>query len=141
MPPTKFNFSHAMLSRRTLLAGLASTAALPCAAASSTGLDLIMVDEPGCVYCRKWDVEIGRSYGRTAQGRFAPLVRVRRKARELANLNPVIYTPTFILVRRGEELGRITGYPGAEYFYSELDILLSAAGYTPSLPGQSSTRT
>lgn len=141
MPPIIFRLSHAHLSRRTLLAGLASATALPAAAAGSSGLDLIMVDEPGCVYCRKWDAEIGRGYGRTAQGRFAPLVRVRRKARELANLNPVIYTPTFILVRRGEEMGRITGYPGAEYFYSELDALLAQAGYAPSLPGQSGTRT
>jgi len=135
MTPTKFHLSQATLSRRALIAGLASLTTLPGAAQANSGLGLIMVDDPNCVYCRKWDAEVGRSYSRTPQGRFAPLVRVRRKSRELANLNPVIYTPTFILVRRGEELSRMTGYPGAEAFYSELDRLLSAAGFTPSLPG------
>ena len=133
-----FRRPHATVSRRTVLAGFVASLATPCAATGATGLDLIMVDEPGCVYCRKWDAEIGRGYGRTDQGRFAPLTRVRRKSRELANLNPVIYTPTFILVRRGEELGRITGYPGAEFFYPELDALLAQAGYAPGLPAMPS---
>ena len=54
----------------------------------------------------------------------------------------MIYTPTFILVRRNEELGRITGYPGAEYFYAELDSLLAKVGYAPSLmPESGSART
>ena len=106
-------------------------------AADSYAVTLIMVDEPGCQYCRKFDVEIGRGYPRTREGHFAPLVRVRRKSAQLSRFNPVIYTPTFILTRRGEELGRITGYPGAEYFYAELSDLLAKAGYAPGLtPGQ-----
>jgi len=135
MTPTKIRLSQTALSRRTLLAGLASLTAFPGAAQAGTGVGLIMVDDPSCVYCRKWDAEVGRNYSRTPQGQFAPLVRVRRKSRELANLNPVIYTPTFILVRRGEELSRMTGYPGAVAFYAELDRLLSAAGFTPGVPG------
>jgi hypothetical protein len=45
-------------------------------------------------------------------------------------------------VRRGEELGRITGYPGAEFFYPELDALLATAGALPGAqkPGNA-TRT
>lgn len=137
--PTANNLSRSRLARRAVLTGLAATVCLPGAAspgraASASGLALIMVDEPGCVYCRKWDAEIGGGYPKTAQGHFAPLVKVRRKSSELSGFNPVIYTPTFILVRRGEELGRITGYPGREYFYAELDTLLSSAGF---MPGQS----
>jgi hypothetical protein len=146
--PTAHNLSRALLSRRTVLTGLAAAASLPYAAspsqaASGNGLGLIMVDEPGCVYCRKWEAEIGGGYARSAEGRFAPLVKVRRKSRELSGFNPIIYTPTFILVRRGEELGRITGYPGREYFYSELDTLLASAGFAPGLspPAAPNTRT
>lgn len=134
--------SPVSLTRRAALAGLAASAALPVLAAGSADVGLIMVDAPDCGYCRKFDAEIGRGYPKSAQGRFAPLVKVRRKARELASFNPVIYTPTFILVRRGEELGRITGYPGLEYFYSELDSLLAKAGFAPGLaPAPSATRT
>lgn len=112
--------------------------ALPAYAAGGDNLTLIMVDEPGCRYCRKFDAEIGGRYPKTAEGRFAPLVKVRRKAPELARFNPVIYTPTFILARRGEELGRITGYPGPHYFFSELDALLAPAGFAPGLTTGSS---
>ena len=126
------------IGRRRLLVGMAAMLAVPLLGRSVRGADgsavtLILVDEPGCQYCRKWDAEIGRGYPRTKEGRFAPLVRVRRKSSQLSGLNPVIYTPTFILVRRGQELGRITGYPGAEYFYAELGDLLAKAGYVPGL--------
>jgi len=131
---------HGAINRRAVLTGgaaliAASVTGATAALAAGGGLTLIMVDEPGCSYCRKFDAEIGRGYPKTAEGRFAPLHRVRRKAPELAGLNPVIYTPTFILTRRGEELGRITGYPGAEYFYSELEDLLSKAGFARGITG------
>ena len=92
---------------------------------------LIMVEEPGCRFCRKWDAEIAPGYPRSAEGRFAPLKRVRRGARELRGLAPIVFTPTFVIMRSGEELGRITGYPGADYCYSELRPILSAAGFLP----------
>lgn len=134
--------SIVVLSRRHVLGGLAAIIAGPTPAFASDRIGLIMVDEAGCSYCRKFDAEVGGSYNRTAQGRFAPMVKVRRKARELSGFNPVIYTPTFILVRRNEELGRITGYPGAENFYAELDGLLAKVGYAPgfmSEPGSART--
>jgi hypothetical protein len=125
-----------VLDRRLVLLGsmaAVATAGSTFAARAAASHVLIMVDEPGCHYCRKFDAEIGRGYPRTAEARFAPLVRVRRKAPELKGLAPVIYTPTFILMRGGAELGRITGYPGAEFFYSELEALLSTAGYMRGL--------
>ena len=96
------------------------------------GVTLMMVEEPGCHFCRKWDAEIGPGYPSTAEGRFAPLKRVRRSAPELQGLAPVIYTPTFIVMREGRELGRLAGYPGADYFYPELTPLLAAAGFAPA---------
>ena len=66
----------------------------------------------------------GARYPKSAEGRFAPLKRVRRGAPEIKGFNPVVYTPTFIVVRSGEEIGRITGYPGQDYFWSELTPLL-----------------
>lgn len=90
---------------------------------------LIMVDDPNCYYCRKWNAEIGRGYAKTAEGRFAPLRRVRRGAKQLNGLAPVIFTPTFIVVHQGRELGRIAGYPGRDYFYEELRGVLAAAGF------------
>lgn len=118
------------LSRRTAI-GLALAAWLsPARLLASSGVKLIMVDDPNCRYCRLFDKEISGLYPKTNEGRYAPLVRVRRKSPELRGLNPVIYTPTFLLVRNGEELGRITGYPGPEFFFSELRVLLGRTGFT-----------
>jgi hypothetical protein len=100
--------------------------------AAGSGIRLIMVEEKGCRFCRKWDAEIAPAYARSAEGRFAPLKRVRRGAPDIKGLNPVVYTPTFIIVRSGEEIGRITGYPGRDYFWSELQPLLAAAGFAPT---------
>lgn len=110
------------------MAGLSAVAARP-----ADGVRLIMVEEPGCRFCRQWDAEIAPGYRKSAEGRFAPLKRVRRGAPELKGLAPIPFTPTFIVMRKGEELGRITGYPGADYFYEELRPLLSRIGFFPAL--------
>lgn len=84
--------------------------------AAGSDIRLVMVEEKGCRFCKLWDAEIGRAYPKSAEGRFAPLKRVRRGAPEIRGFNPVVYTPTFIVVRSGEEIGRITGYPGRDWF-------------------------
>jgi hypothetical protein len=38
---------------------------------------------------------------------------------------PVRSAPKFVLVENGREIGRITGYPGAEFFWPMLDELLT----------------
>lgn len=101
--------------------------------ALNQGVRLIMVEEPGCRFCRKWNEEIGPGYRKSAEGRFAPLKRVERGADEIKGLAPVVFTPTFVVMRANEELGRITGYPGAEYFYTELRPILAVAGFFPGL--------
>ena len=123
------------LSRRAVVAGgIAGGLAVWIGPASAaTGITLIMVDDPNCSYCRKFEAEIGPRYPKTAEGRFAPLFKIRRKSRELSAFNPVIYTPTFLLVRGTEEVGRIIGYPGADYFFPELDQLLAKVGFAPGI--------
>lgn len=88
------------------------------------GLQLLMVEETGCRFCLKWDKDVGTGYAASREGRTAPLKRIRRDAPELAGLKPVVYTPTFILMREAMEIGRITGYPGAAFFWEELDDLI-----------------
>ncbi len=95
---------------------------------SAPTVGLIMVDDPACSYCKRWHRDVGGGYGRTAEGRAAPLQRVGRDAKVLRNFAVVVYTPTFILVRDGREVGRITGYPGQFYFWEELASLMSSAG-------------
>jgi hypothetical protein len=121
--------------RRQWLAGaitfLASgpAAAAPPLAAAAADVALIMVEDDSCVYCVRWHAEVGQAYAKSAEGRFAPLERHRLRDPEIAFLRNVRYTPTFVLVRGDTEIGRITGYPGAELFWEQLAGLMAAAGF------------
>jgi thiol-disulfide isomerase/thioredoxin len=89
--------------------------------------ELVYVFEPGCPYCRLWDREIAPVYPKTSEATRAPLQAVDRHDPALASLrlvSPVRYTPTFVLVENGAELGRIEGYPGEDFFWGRLAALL-----------------
>lgn len=89
--------------------------------------ELVMVEQPGCEWCEAWDKEIGGVYYKTPEGRIAPLRRVNihdRLPRNLAFIDGLVYTPTFVLVDQGREIGRIRGYPGEDFFWGLLQQLL-----------------
>jgi hypothetical protein len=101
---------------RALLATLALIATLLPAAAA----ELVMFERPGCVWCERFDREVAPKWPASAEGRRAPLRRVdltRTLPPDLAGLAPVRFTPTFVLVVGGAEIGRVTGYPGEDFFW------------------------
>jgi hypothetical protein len=106
------------------------------ALAANAPLRLIMVEEAGCRFCMKWNADVGTSYARSREGAAAPLLRVKRDALELAAFAPIVYTPTFIVAEGGKEIGRITGYPGENFFWEELAALLEKAGISSDPDGR-----
>ena len=53
-----------------------------------------------------------------------PLRRVGISAprpKDLEAIGPIRFTPTFILLHKGRELGRIVGYSGEEFFWGYLE--------------------
>jgi hypothetical protein len=112
-----------------LLALLAAWATLS-AAARAAGLELVMVEQPGCAYCALWDAEVGPGYAKSSEGRAAPLRRIPLHGKPPADLvlaAPPVFTPTFILVRDGREIGRLEGYPGADFFWPMVADLIARA--------------
>nr|PZN76044.1 MAG: hypothetical protein DIU57_17750 [Pseudomonadota bacterium] len=93
---------------------------------------LILVADPGCPYCARWEEEVGKAYAASEEGRFAPLERRERDDPEVKKFGNIIYSPTFILVRDGVEVGRIVGYPGPDFFWGLLGKLLEQAGFAPN---------
>lgn len=90
-------------------------------AVSASAAELIMVRQAGCSWCIRWDREIGPAYPTTEEGRFAPLRRVDiRDPLPTYVETPVTVTPTFILVEDDREVGRLTGYPGQDFFWDML---------------------
>jgi len=96
---------------------------MPCAALPA---DLVMVEQDGCHWCARWDKEISHIYPKTEEGKRAPLRRVnlRDLPQDIDFMTRPVFTPTFVLVEDGKELGRIEGYAGDEFFWFLLGRLL-----------------
>ena len=118
-----------LLSRRSLILSLLALSASRAQAADK--LQLIMFDRVGCPWCAKWDAEVGNVYHKTWEGERAPLRRLSMHPpypSDLSFITNIIYSPTFVLVRGRQEIGRIVGYPGEAHFYVQLSQLLEKAG-------------
>ena len=90
--------------------------------------ELVMFELQGCPWCKMWHAEIGPGYPKSPEGQRAPLRIVDIKAplpHGLVLDKPVTSSPTFVLVDNDQEVGRITGYPGADFFWVLLDELLA----------------
>lgn len=117
--------------RRGLFA-LATLGALAGPLAAETAL--LMFEQPGCVYCAQWNAEIAPEYPLTDEGKAAPLRRLGLREPLPADLTlatPPVFTPTFVLVSDGVEVGRIEGYPGEDFFWPMLAALIREAGDKP----------
>ena len=89
--------------------------------------ELVMLEQPGCVWCKRFNDEVAPQYGKTEEGRIAPLRRVditKPWPEDLASIARERLTPTFVLVHEGEEIGRLRGYPGDEFFWGLLGGML-----------------
>jgi hypothetical protein len=107
------------------LAVLLTAICLPLVASAQTLL--VMLERDDCPWCRAWHREIGPGYPHSDEGKRAPLRRVdlaRPWPGDLPRL-PVFYTPTFVLLSCGKEVGRLVGYQGEHFFYPAVAQLLS----------------
>lgn len=107
-----------------LAAGLVAFTATPDKARAA---QLLMFEQTFCEWCEIWDEEIGTFYEKTSEGKRAPLRRVNihgKRPGDLKKIKAVVYTPTFVLMDEGKEVGRILGYPGADFFWELLEKLI-----------------
>ncbi len=89
--------------------------------------ELVMFETDDCPWCRAWDREVGVVYAKTEAGRRAPLRRVALhgpRPPDLVQVEGIVFTPTFVLLDDGREIGRILGYPGENHFWGLLDAML-----------------
>lgn len=100
--------------------------------ASARASELVMFDQAGCIYCQRWERDVGAVYDKTAEAVVLPLRRVdiqNQKTSGVVLAAPVRFTPTFVVVDNGREVGRITGYSNDDAFWGLLGGL--AAKLTP----------
>ncbi len=91
-------------------------------ASPAAAAELVMFHEEGCPWCAAWEKAIGGTYHKTEEADGLPLRRVDLHAERPPDLRdldkPVLFSPTFVVIGDdGREVGRITGYPGEEFFW------------------------
>ena len=72
--------------------------------------ELLMFEEPGCPWCRRWHAEVGVAYPKTKEGQRAPLRQVSLSSADglgVTLVAPVRMFPTCVLVDRGREIGNL----------------------------------
>lgn len=114
--------------RRFALVTFAAVLATVALARVSLSQELVMFEQPGCHWCERWDAQIAPIYPLTPEGKAAPLRRLDIHATlpdGLTLARPAIFTPTFVLIRDGQELARIEGYPGEDFFWGLLGMMLA----------------
>ena len=115
---------------RALLAALAVLALGVARPAAADDLRLLMLEEKGCPWCLEWEAEVGDAYHLTEEGGRAPLMRHSIHEPLPAGVTlarRAHFTPTFVLLEDGTEVGRIEGYPGEDFFYALLGKLFRKA--------------
>lgn len=96
--------------------------------------ELVMFEQAGCVYCQRWEREVGSLYERTDEARALPLRRVDIRDQKMSGIalaSPVRFTPTFVVADNGREIGRITGYSNDNAFWGLLDALVAKLQPSP----------
>jgi hypothetical protein len=112
------------------LFGFALAACAWLAAPPAVAAELVMFERDGCAWCARWDREVGQIYPKTPEGTAAPLQRInldRGVAAEAGLKAPVRFTPTFVLLDKGREVARITGFMGEDAFWGLLGKHLATA--------------
>ena len=103
-------------------------------ATPSMALELLMMEQKACPWCKRWKEEIGIVYPKTDEGKQAALRLVDIHDEWPEDLNKNLwtrFTPTFILVDKGIEIDRLYGYQGEEAFWFQLGKMLKKTDTTP----------
>ena len=90
-------------------------------------LELLMLHNKHCGYCMAFMEEVAVDY----EYRDMPLVIIDaynqpdwfKEAYKENRIKPIRGTPTFIIWNGRKELGRLVGYSGKEWFYTNLDSM------------------
>jgi thioredoxin-related protein len=107
--------------------GIVLLAASILLAVRADALELLMFRRVGCPWCAAWDREIGPAYPKTEIGRRIAIRFIdldQSDATRFKLKSPVRITPTFVLTENNGEIGRIEGYPGADFFWGRLERLV-----------------
>lgn len=89
--------------------------------------ELVYFNSTACSVCEQWDEEVGVLYHKTDEAQRLPL-RPQDihddKPADLAFVKGVAFTPTFVMIEDGKEVGRIVGYISDYFFWQQVAGLI-----------------
>lgn len=91
---------------------------------AAAAAELVLFESDTCEWCERFHKEVGPAYPNTVESKCAPLRRIDiddPRPDDLAHIKGIVFTPTFVLIEDGQEVSRLTGYPGEDFFWSLLD--------------------
>src|ERR1044072_2804599 len=71
--------------------------------------ELVMFEQKSCVWCQRFDRDTPPAYDKTSEGKRAPLRRLditQPVPADLAFIRRERFTPVFVLIDQGREIGR-----------------------------------
>jgi hypothetical protein len=95
---------------------------------ASSGLELVVLEVPGCIYCPVFRRDVLPRYDAFARGRELPIrfLDLNDAAADRLELEgPVDIAPTAVLLKDNREVGRIPGYLGPDNFFHAVGHLLT----------------
>ena len=94
---------------------------------SCRAAELFIFESGGCEWCESWEEDIGKTFHLTDIGQRLPLRRLDIDdpiPAPFKHFKAIVFSPTFVLVEDGVEIGRIVGYIGEYQFWTLLEQLI-----------------
>ena len=89
--------------------------------------ELVYFHSETCSVCEQWDEDVGSLYDKTIEAKSLDLRRLSIHddlPADLSFIKGVIYTPTFVVVEDGREVGRMVGYITDYFFWERVGKLI-----------------
>jgi thioredoxin-related protein len=116
------------------LAAIALSSAAPAApdrvndASRQSAFEIVVVEAEGCIYCPVFRRDVLPAYQSTPRAKSVPMRFADVGAVEAGSLmlsGSIDSVPTVLVLKGGEEVGRVAGYVGRENFFRSIDGLLA----------------
>jgi len=108
---------------RHLITAMVPAVTLLLSTTSASATTLVVFDAPWCVVCKKFEAEVLPTYGKSdfaMRLSFYAFDYDRQNKVPFKLTAPIRSTPTFVLVERGQEVARFSGYTDPRNFYETL---------------------
>lgn len=100
-------------------------------ATPTEGMELVVFEVDGCVYCSVFRRDVLPSYQLSTQAKDVPIrfVDLNHPDADRIGLDgDISMVPTVVLLKANREIGRIPGYTGPDNFFQLVKHLISRAG-------------